>query len=290
MSEQLFFIKELITRCLAYVCSFRKCSSLRINNYYTGNDQCKYEFNRYLLHSAVQYQPLYRHDCRKCGFLGLGRCCTDVHIGNGRREINLYGCDRNISQQLSSYDSATIQSTYVFGGSYTSAKVNPVTNARSCPSGLSVAYNIDGVEVCLAERIISDPRSLPRYGGIYSCQYGNVATRSRTQTCPEGYSAYAMGTIDGNCLLEVCLKFVKLDDRRGLPSVALPPFFQIDTAYTIVDGNNTSENDTISGRMLNSRYFINANTSLVSQSNHIKFSLTIVSLCIGAAYYIGSSI
>ena len=262
---------------------FRKCSSLRINNYYTGNEQCKYEFNKYLLHSSVQYEPLYRHECWGCGFLGLGNCCSDKYIGDGRREINLYGCNRNVSQHLSSYDYGVIQSTYVFGGSYTAAKVNPVINTFTCPSGLSVAHDIDGIKICLSERITSDPKTLPRYGGIYSCQYGNIATRSRTQTCPEGYSAYAMGTIDGNCFLEVCLKFEKLDDRRGLPAVALPPFFQIDTSYPIVDGNETTENDTISGRMMSSRHFINANIPLVSQSNHIKLSLVIAFLCVGTA-------
>ncbi|CAF4914020.1 unnamed protein product, partial [Rotaria magnacalcarata] len=58
---------------------------------------------------------------------------------------------------------------------------------------------------------------------MYSCERANIATGSHTKTCPAGYSAYAMGSVNGNCLLEVCLKFEKLDERRELPNVALPP-------------------------------------------------------------------
>lgn len=257
---------------------FRKCNGLRINNYYTGNTQCKYGFNSYLLHTSYQYESLYRQNCWKCGFLWLQQCCENVYIGQGRRELNLYGCNRNVNQQLSSYTSAEIQSTYVFGGSYTAQKVNPVTNAFTCPQGLSEALNLDGIKVCLAERITTNPNMLPRYGGIYSCKIGNIATTSRATACSEGYSAYAMGSIDGNCLLEVCLKFEKLGDKRDLPSVALPPFFQIDTGYSIVETNETTENATISDRMISGRYLIDGHTSLASKLDHIKLGFMVVAL------------
>jgi hypothetical protein len=218
----------------------------------------------------------------------LSKCCENVYIGEGRRDLNLYGCNRNVSQQLGSYDSASIQSTYVFGGSYTEKKVNPVNNNFDCPQGLSKADDIGGITVCLAERFTSNPKILPRYGGIYSCQYGNIAIRSRAKGCSEGYSSYAMGTIDGDCFLDVCLKFEKLDDLRGLPVVAIPPFFQIDTAYAIVDTNETTENDTISGRMISSRHFIGVHTSSALQSNHIKFGSVIAALCVGMIHHIAS--
>ncbi|CAF4360565.1 unnamed protein product, partial [Rotaria sp. Silwood2] len=207
----------------------RKCPSLQMKNYYTGNDQCKYEFNKYLLHTSIEYESLYEQNCRACGFLWLKKCCNNIYVGQGRRELNLYGCERNVSQQLGLYDTVDIRSTYVFGGSFTTKKVNPVTNDYRCSPGLSEAYDIDGIKVCLGERLTSSTNALPQYGGIYSCQYGNTATRSRIQACPDGFSAYAMGTISGNCFLEVCLKFGKLDDLRGLPVVALPPFVSIDT-------------------------------------------------------------
>jgi hypothetical protein len=237
--------------------------------------------------------------------LWLKKCCEEVYIGQGRRELNLYGCNRNFNQQLGSYGNAEIQSTYVFGGSYTTQKVNPVTNTFNCPVGLSVAYDLDGIQVCLAERVTSNTKTLPSYGGIYSCQYGNIATSSRATACSEGYSAYAMGTISGNCFLEVCLKFEKLDDVRGLPAVALPPFLSIDTVYLTVDTNETigndavyptvetnetTGNDTVSVRMIRSVNLIGTLTSSAPQSNDIKFDAVFAALCIGIIHYISSLI
>ncbi|CAF1414982.1 unnamed protein product [Adineta ricciae] len=219
------------------------CYYLRQNNYYTGNDQCVYGFNKYLLHTSSQYQSLYRQNCWKCGFLWLKTCCEDVYVGQGRRELYLYVCNRNATQRSGSYSSIDVQSTYLFGGSYASQKVNPVTNAFTCPDSLFVAYDINGIRVCLAERTPTSRKDLPRYGGMYSCQYGNMATRTHVKGCSEGYSAYAIGSIDGNCALEVCLKFETTSDQRELPSVALPPFFSIDTIYSQVGANETSTDD-----------------------------------------------
>ncbi|UJR32640.1 hypothetical protein I4U23_020100 [Adineta vaga] len=98
--------------------------------------------------------------------------------------------NRNLIQKSSLYNNATIQSTYVFGGSFATQKVNPVTNTFMCTQGYSEGYNFDATESCVQE-------------------------------CPEGFSAYAMGNINGNCSLDVCLKFEKSDDQRNLLAVAL---------------------------------------------------------------------
>jgi len=232
---------------------FRKCNSFQINNYYTGNDECKYDFTKYLLYSTIQSEPIYTQNCRKCGFLWLKKCCERVYVAEGQRSLNLYACNRN--------NTVEIQSTYVFGGSYTTQKVNPVTNAFTCPIGFTTAYKFDDITICLAERITTSTKHLPRYGGIYSCQYGNIATGSFTKACTEGFSSYAMGTIDGTCFLDVCLKFEKPDSIRSLPAVALPPFFKIDTTHAILNTNQTNENITVSARMIGDQYISSAATA-----------------------------
>ncbi|CAM4838271.1 unnamed protein product [Rotaria magnacalcarata] len=190
----------------------QKRSGLRTQNYYTNSYQCKPNFIMHLLHTTAQYESISTEHCWKCGFLWLQKCCDTTYIGQGRRDLNLDGCSRNISQQLTASGTIDIRSSYVFGGSFTTVKVNPVTNAYNCPLGLIQAYDIDGIKVCLSERITSSPDTLPRYGGMYSCERANIATGSHTKTCPAGYSAYVMGSVNGNCLLEVCLKFEKLDE------------------------------------------------------------------------------
>lgn len=241
---------KLLSEC--FVC-FRRCSGLRINNYYTSTEQCQTGFTRYLLHSTIKYESVYRSKCHKCGFLWLKQCCESEFVRQGQRHLSIYGCNRNVSQQLSSFDPVTVKTTYVFGGSYTAQKVNPVTNSDTCPQGLSPVIDLDGIKVCLAARITTGADALPRYGGIYSCQYGNIATRSRDKSCPDGFSAYAMGAIDGNCFLEVCLKFEQTSARQALPAVALPPFFSIDTIYPTLTNNATEGNDTVSARVVHDR-------------------------------------
>ncbi|CAF3247528.1 unnamed protein product [Rotaria socialis] len=288
-AEQTIQFGGFIRTCSEDARMSQQCSKLQARNYYTNNYQCKPDFIMHLLHTTIQYESLYTENCHKCGFLWLQQCCDRANIGQGRRELNLYGCSRNISRQLTSSGTIDIRSSYVFGGSFTTAKVNPVTNTYNCPLGLIQAYDIDGIKVCLSERITSSSDTLPRYGGMYSCEHANIATGSRSQTCPAGYSAYAMGSVNGNCLLEVCLKFEKLDQRRELPNVALPPFFSIDATYIRVETDEAAENVTISSRIFSDRYLNTLYSSAASQLHEIRFCLVVGYICITALYYVETS-
>ena len=261
---------------------FRKCNRLTINNYYTGNNQCKSDFSKQLLYTSIQNESMYRQNCWGCGFLWLSTCCEDVYIGQGQRQVNLYGCSRNAS--------ANVQSNVVFGGFYTAQKVNPVTNDFTCPVGLSTINDLDGIRVCLAERISPGSDTLPRYGGIYSCQYGNLVTASLDKGCTDGYSPYVMGPIDGNCLLQICLKFEQSDSMRELPSIALPPFFEIDTIYSVSDTNTTTTNATTAARTFSGRYLINARASRASKFNQAKLSFISAAVGITITYHRASLI
>jgi hypothetical protein len=48
---------------------FRKYDSYRINNFSTGNNQCKPGFEKYLLHKSIQIEQIFRQDCYGCGFV-----------------------------------------------------------------------------------------------------------------------------------------------------------------------------------------------------------------------------
>ncbi|CAF3884762.1 unnamed protein product, partial [Rotaria sp. Silwood1] len=94
-----------------------------------------------------------------------------------------------------------IDTNYVFGGSFTSTKTNPVTSSPKCPTNEFKEIKItDDLIICLAERV-ANTDNLPNYGGIYSCEQGNIALNASKQECLPGYSVYVMGAIEGNCLL-----------------------------------------------------------------------------------------
>ncbi len=220
-----------------------------MNNYYTNTEQCPTNFNRYLLYQSTQSENLFRRDCHRCGFLWLFTCCKDVPDGIGIRRLEFYGCNSNQNQLRSSEGVLKINNNYVYGGSFTDEKVNPVTGMGRCPNGPFKEQSVtDKLKVCLAERVI-DTEDLPHYGGIYSCRQGNIAMDGNKKECPQGFSAYVMGAIEQGCLLTVCLKFDKFSDIRELPSIVLPPFFSIplrnQTKLVVNASDNNVETDTV---------------------------------------------
>ncbi|CAF5124897.1 unnamed protein product, partial [Rotaria sp. Silwood1] len=148
------------------------------------------------IHQSTHSEHLYKRECRKCGFLWLSNCCEDRYLGVGQRTIVLSGCIKNNTQSLPGTDSL-----YVYGGSFTPQKVNPVTSSQSCPTGLTQTAGPNNIKVCLAERLVSNLKNLPFFGGMFSCDYGNPALASALKACPTNYNIYSIGTIDGNCIL-----------------------------------------------------------------------------------------
>jgi hypothetical protein len=207
---------------------FRKCGQYNLKNFYTQTAECPFNFDKYLIHESTQTENAFRRECRHCKFY-TRRCCDDVVDGTGQRNLKLYACNSRNKQSLKDLSSGllSIPLRYVYGGSFTSVRVNPVTGTQKCPNDqFKVIQVTTDLAVCLADQVI-DTGSLPHYGGMFSCSQGNIALASGTNECSDGYSAYVMGAIEGDCLLYVCLKFEKLLELRKLPSVVLPPFFSI---------------------------------------------------------------
>jgi hypothetical protein len=80
---------------------------------------------------------------------------------------------------------------------------------------------------------------------MFPYDYGNIARETGGKTCPIGYSVYVMGAIDGDCLLNVCLKFETFNEIRNFPMVVLPPFFDIELVNRTREINETMGNGEI---------------------------------------------
>ncbi len=261
---------------------FRKCDSYQINNFYTGNDQCKPGFNKYLIHKSVQTEQIFRQDCYGCGFLWLSTCCDNIPTGTGQRELYLYSCYKNITQNGAALGEEDTVLMHVYGGSFTSKKINPVTDAFTCPQGFSEVNGLDDMIVCLAEKIQAQTNTLPRYGGMFSCDYGNIATDTGAKACPTGYSVYVMTAIDGDCLINVCLKFETFDEIRNFPVVVLPPFFDIELINRTVEINETVGTGVITGRMKNQpKSGSSSSSSSLGKSQQIGIGLSVGAIFIG---------
>lgn len=219
-----------------------------MDNHYTNTQECPTNFNRYLLHESIQTDNLFRQQCHRCGFLWMKTCCDDVPDGLGTRRLEFYGCSTNQKQLRSSGSVLQVSNNYVYGGFFTNEKDHLTTGTSKCPNEQFQAVPVtDSLRVCLAERVI-DTNDLPHYGGMYSCDQGNIAFDRKKKECPSGYSAYVMGALEDGCLLTVCLKYEKFSDIREFPSVVLPPFFPIPLQNsknrTLNAVNSSSETDT----------------------------------------------
>ncbi|UJR19130.1 hypothetical protein I4U23_022260 [Adineta vaga] len=204
----------------------QKCNQYNMNNFYTQTEECPINFNKYLLHESIQTETVYREECSR-NWHGKRRCNT-IPDGIGRRELKLYVCT---SSKMMLRDSRSgllsISNRYVYGGSYTSVRVNPITGTHKCPNDQfkTVQLTTDLI-ICLADQVI-DTSNLPHYGGMFSCSQGNVLLPSTEKDCSDGYSPYVMGALENDCPLYVCLKFEELPDIQQLPSIVIPPFFPI---------------------------------------------------------------
>ncbi|CAF4997778.1 unnamed protein product [Rotaria sp. Silwood1] len=165
-----------------------------------------------------------------------------------------------------------IGNRYVYGGSFTSVRVNPVTGTKNCPDELFSAVHVtDDLVVCLADQV-TNTDDLPHYGGIYSCDQGNIAGGLNEKECSRGYSAYVMGVIEANCLLYICLKFEKFLELRQLPSVVLPPFFSISIKNQTNQVINSTETKD---------FYAFTSTSVAPKGYNTVLGLSITGVCIG---------
>lgn len=169
---------------------------------------------------------------------------------------------------------------HVFGGSFTSTKVNPITGSFACPETFSEVAAFDDVKVCLTEKIPAHMKNIPLYGGMFSCDNGNIATESGAKACPKGYSVYVVSAIDGDCLINVCLKFETFEEQRTFPAIVLPPFFDIGLINRTNGMNETLESGEIAARMKVHSKSSSSSTSS-KKSKHLTIGLSVGAAVVG---------
>ena len=123
---------------------------------------------------------------------------------------------------------------YLFGGLFTTNKVNPITGAHTCPQHfISQKLGTDIIVCTSNDYELGSVNSLP-FAGFHSCISGNPLAvdsdrygyhpsgHSSPNSCPCGYSQH-LADIDNNCQINYCVQTGQLKIKR-LPEVILPPF------------------------------------------------------------------
>uniref|UniRef100_A0A8C2WNA3 Macrophage-expressed gene 1 protein n=1 Tax=Cyclopterus lumpus TaxID=8103 RepID=A0A8C2WNA3_CYCLU len=187
----------------------------------TGDFSCRSPYSATLLRSEVRQQGYTSYDCHdqvyRCGIFGLSHChrqlCQDnYHVRSAR--IVTYWC--SVSGE------APDKLGYLFGGIYSPSLLNPLTNAKSCPTSfIPVKFLSDGQVICVGKDYEIGSRYSVPFGGLFSCQSNNPLANNQSR-CPPKFSQHLAAVSDG-CEILYCVQSGLFTGGQLLP-IRLPPF------------------------------------------------------------------
>ncbi|XP_076010333.1 macrophage expressed 1, tandem duplicate 1 [Genypterus blacodes] len=197
------------------------CEALAHKNPATGAFSCRLPYGATLLRSEMRQQPYSKHECYRqsydCGFLGLSTCyrtvCVDNYYVRSAR-INTYWCVTN--------GKAPDNSGYLFGGIYSPSLLNPLTNAKSCPSDfIPSKFLSDGEVICMSKDYETGSKYAVPFGGLFSCESNNPLAGGQHR-CPPKFSQH-LATVSDGCEILYCV-MSGLFTGGQLRPIHLPPF------------------------------------------------------------------
>ncbi|KAL3843215.1 hypothetical protein ACJMK2_021160 [Sinanodonta woodiana] len=213
------------------------CAQRKQKNPITGDYSCPPNYEAVLLQEGSDSASMSRHECHRCWL--FFHCCKDktYHSNAG---YQAYWCvaKGKVHQQ----------SGYLFGGVFTGNTINPLTQAKSCPSEFYSLHLLTDLTVCVSDDYELGYRYSIPFAGFYSCKSGNplvlnereskglqangklTLTRFMRQSgaaswpheCPKGYSQH-LAVVDSGCEINYCVKMGALSGM-GLPKIQRPPF------------------------------------------------------------------
>lgn len=206
------------------VCSIRMLAQ---HNPLTGDFSCPQGYTAIsLLTATEQYLGHYTYYYETCAFLGFfcdteSRTRTETSYG----DYQTYWCVAiNAPPEFRGY---------LFGGYFTPANSNPVTDTLSCPPYFRKQKIAVDITICLSNDFELGSAHSVRFGGFYSCNVGNpLAVPANTSSilsrtdwphnCPSGYSQHLV-VVASNCEINVCIETGSFNQKRLSPP-KLPPF------------------------------------------------------------------
>lgn len=137
------------------------CQNLLQPNPLTSQYSCSDGYEAVLIHEGFTTERC-RTECEDCGFLWLFTCCKKYC---GYAYYLTYWCFAT--------GEVPPNTGYLFGGLYSDAVNNPVTQAHSCPLKFYSLRIGTTIRVCVSDDYeLSYEQSVP-FGGFFSCRAGN---------------------------------------------------------------------------------------------------------------------
>ncbi|KAM3610561.1 uncharacterized protein V6R79_005794 [Siganus canaliculatus] len=196
------------------------CDALAQKNPDTGAFSCRSPYVATLLRSEVRQQGYTTYDCHneryRCKWIFHCHrqvCQDNYHVRSAR--IDTYWCSVNNG-------AAPQNSGYLFGGIYGPTLLNPLTNAKNCPSGfIPLKFLSDGQMICVSKDYETATKFSVPFGGLFSCQANNPLAQNKS-LCPPKFSQHLAAVSDG-CEILYCVQSGLFTGGQLLP-IRLPPF------------------------------------------------------------------
>ena len=215
------------------------CEGLQQTNPLTGKYTCPDEYEAVLMQSNRKRFDIKKRKCKRCKM--VHRCCRE----KSHEEYATY------TAHWCSPNNHSVQTTgFLFGGLYTSASFNPVTQSMDCPLKFYPLHLLEDLSVCVTDDFeLGLKDSLP-FAGFFSCKTGNPlalqafsfpessgkphtllkymeddGTTSLPHACPQGFSQH-LAVVNNGCQVNYCIKTGALAPL-ALPKVKRPPFIQL---------------------------------------------------------------
>ncbi|KAK3594370.1 hypothetical protein CHS0354_032879 [Potamilus streckersoni] len=213
------------------------CVQRTQKNPITGDYSCPPGYQAVLLQEGSNTASMTRHECYRCWL--FFQCCNDkTYYSNAGYQAYWCVAEGQVHQQ----------SGFLFGGVFTGNTINPLTQAKICPSEFYSLRLLNDLTVCVSDDYELGYRYSIPFAGFYSCKSGNplvlnereskglqangklTLTRFMRQSgaaswpheCPKGYSQH-LAVVDNGCEINYCVKMGALSGM-GLPKIQRPPF------------------------------------------------------------------
>ena len=196
----------------------------------TGNLSCPGNYTSVLLHSGTVSHVMQKTVCNQvCHHCHLwSRCCHCDNVLTPFLSLARYE-----AYWCAALDGARIQQSdgYLFGGYYTSAIANPVTNTMSCPRFFYPLHMGEDTKVCVSNDYEKGSAYAVDFAGFESCSVGNPLAESSPalqnqarwpHLCPHGYAQHLV-TVEDGCEINFCVRAGAFKPNT-LYAPKLPPF------------------------------------------------------------------
>ena len=209
----------LFQNCTSSGAYYGVCETLESKNPLTGDFSCPDGFLKVPLYTGEYTTTVSQLQCSK--YLIFWEHCKTTPI-QVRAQYQSYWC-----ASIGKFETPT---GFLFGGVYTPALMNSLTQQKACPPYFHTITIGEDIQVCVSDDYEEAGKYAVPFNGFFSCQSGNAMYKDLDTTavaprlCSAGYSQHLAAEVD-ECDINYCIVSPSVAARNMIP-VRMPPYIR----------------------------------------------------------------